>query len=64
MAAARQTAVEVAAAAQRHGLFVRVAGTAVAVCPPLVIDDVELDELFRRLRLAIEEVALGPPSIP
>jgi len=41
-------------AAQRQGLFVRaVGGDTVALCPPLIISEPELDELFSRLGSAL-----------
>jgi 4-aminobutyrate--pyruvate transaminase len=42
------------AAAIEEGLFVRaVGGDTVAICPPLVIDEAEIDELFTRLARAL-----------
>jgi 4-aminobutyrate--pyruvate transaminase len=32
--------------AQKHGLICRMLGDAVALCPPLVINDGEIDEMF------------------
>ena len=41
--------------AQRHGLIVRVVGDRIAFSPPLVIDEPEIDEMLRRLRLALDD---------
>ncbi|MBS0549088.1 MAG: aminotransferase class III-fold pyridoxal phosphate-dependent enzyme, partial [Proteobacteria bacterium] len=40
--------------AQQRGLFVRNMGDRVAVCPPLVINEAELADLFGRLRQSID----------
>lgn len=45
------------AAAQNNGLIVRAIGDAVAVCPPLIITEEQVDELARRLKKAIDETA-------
>ncbi|MEJ2044905.1 MAG: aminotransferase [Reinekea sp.] len=43
-------------ACQRLGLIVRaVAGTSLAFCPPLIITEVQIDELIEKLTLALEE---------
>ena len=34
--------------AQEHGVIVRAIGDAVAFCPPLIITEREIDEMFRR----------------
>lgn len=47
-------AAKVVAFAQDEGLIVRAIGDAVAVCPPLVITDGEVDELFDRLARALD----------
>jgi 4-aminobutyrate---pyruvate transaminase len=44
-----------AAFAERHGLIVRGLGDVVALCPPLVISETEVDELFDRLERALDE---------
>ena len=41
--------------AYQHGLIVRNIGESVAMCPPLVIDDKQIDELFAKLTLALDE---------
>lgn len=47
-------------AAQEHGLITRFLGDTVVVCPPLIIESAEIEEMFRRFRLgldtALEEV--------
>jgi 4-aminobutyrate--pyruvate transaminase len=40
--------------AQALGLFVRNMGDRVAICPPLIINEVELDDLFGRLHKAFD----------
>src|SRR5579883_2252955 len=46
-----------AARAQEHGLIVRAMGDAVALCPPLVITEDEIDEMLRRFGKALDETA-------
>ena len=42
--------------AEQHGLIVRpVLGTRIALCPPLIITEAELDELFDKLVLALND---------
>ena len=41
--------------AGEHGLIVRNVGESVAICPPLVIDDKQVDELFAKLALALDD---------
>ncbi len=44
--------------AAEHGLFVRVMrGESIAICPPLIITDGELDELFDKLGRTLDDVA-------
>jgi len=40
--------------AQARGLFVRSMGDRVAICPPLIINEEELADLFGRLRQALD----------
>ncbi len=48
----------VAAACERHGLLLRpLAGDVIGLCPPLVIREDEIDELFDRLERALDDVA-------
>ena len=44
-----------AARAADHGLIVRNIGESVALCPPLVIDDEQVDELFTKLERALDD---------
>ncbi|HXV24922.1 MAG TPA: aspartate aminotransferase family protein [Alphaproteobacteria bacterium] len=43
------------ARAQDHGLLLRAIGDSVAFCPPLVITEREIDEMFRRWEPALDE---------
>jgi len=43
--------------AQEEGLIVRALGDTLAICPPLIIDDGEIDRLFDRLGIAIDRTA-------
>ena len=40
--------------ALKNGLVVRAAGDTVAICPPLIINDGEIDQLFDRLSLTLD----------
>ena len=40
--------------AQARGLFVRNMGDRIAVCPPLIINEAELADLFGRLRQSLD----------
>ncbi len=44
-------------ACRRHGLIVRGLGDTIAMCPPLVISDEEIDLLFDRLERGLDETA-------
>jgi 4-aminobutyrate--pyruvate transaminase len=44
-----------AARAQDHGLILRAMGDTVAFCPPLIIREEEIDELFDRFEKALED---------
>lgn len=48
------------AAGLEAGIIVRALGSCVVLCPPLTITESEIDELFRRLRLALDTVAARP----
>jgi 4-aminobutyrate--pyruvate transaminase len=49
------------AAAQAEGLFVRaVGGDTVAICPPLILSDREMEWLFQRLGQALKQLATEP----
>src|SRR5581483_3817161 len=43
----------VAARAQEHGLIVRAMGDSIALCPPLIITEAEVDETMRRFGRAL-----------
>jgi 4-aminobutyrate--pyruvate transaminase len=45
------------ARAQAHGLIVRSVGDTVALCPPLIITEAEIDEVLRRFEKALSETA-------
>jgi 4-aminobutyrate--pyruvate transaminase len=40
--------------AVERGLFIRNMGDRIAICPPLIINETELDDLFGRLRQALD----------
>ncbi|GBD43126.1 putative aminotransferase [bacterium HR40] len=49
---------KVVEACERHGLLLRpLAGDVVGICPPLVIRESDIDELFDRLERALDEAA-------
>ena len=50
----RKAGITVAQYALDEGLIVRPLGDTVALCPPLIIDATELDDLFERLGRAID----------
>ena len=41
--------------AQHHGLIIRAIGDVIAVCPPLIITEPEIDLLFDRLKMALDD---------
>jgi len=43
-------------AARKNGLILRITGDRIAVAPPFIITEPEIDEMVRRLRLSLEEV--------
>jgi len=43
--------------AQEHGLICRAMGDNVALCPPLIIAEPEIDDMFKRLGRALDDVA-------
>ncbi len=45
----------VVARAQDNGLIVRAIGDTISICPPLIIDDAQVEELFARLRKSLRE---------
>ena len=46
-----------AALCEKHGLMLRAIGDTLALCPPLVISETEIEALLARLRLALDETA-------
>lgn len=44
-----------ALSAQHHGLFVRPVGDCLALCPPMIIQESEINEMFDRLEKALDE---------
>lgn len=52
----------VAACAEANGLIVRAIGDTIAICPPLVITEQEIDLLIDRLARAIDTAATGLPA--
>ncbi len=46
-----------AARAQAHGIIVRAIGDIIAVCPPLIVKEAEVDEIFDRLQSALDDTA-------
>ena len=46
---------EVAARCEANGLFIRPSGDTIVMAPPLIITPGEIDEMFRRFRLALDE---------
>ena len=40
---------------EAHGLVLRAMGDSVGICPPLIIDDAQVDELFTKLTRALDE---------
>jgi len=47
------------ARAQSHGLIVRHLQDTIALCPPLIVTEAEIDEILRRFERALEETAAG-----
>jgi 4-aminobutyrate--pyruvate transaminase len=41
--------------AHHHGLIVRAVGDSIAFCPPLIINETELNLMFERFRLALDD---------
>ena len=48
----------VAAREQENGLIIRAIGDTIAICPPLIIDGAQVDELVARLRKSLREGAV------
>lgn len=45
------------AAGHEHGLIIRAIGDVVALCPPLIINEDQVDETMKRLRKALDDTA-------
>jgi 4-aminobutyrate--pyruvate transaminase len=41
--------------AQHHGLILRALGDSIAFCPPLIINEAEIDLMFERFALALDD---------
>ena len=51
------------AACQEHGLIVRaLAGDTVAFCPPLIVNESEIDEIWKRFGAALDHAAVLDPA--
>ena len=48
---------QVAKRAEAHGLIVRAIGDTIAVCPPMIIDEAQIDKLLDRLGRALDDTA-------
>ena len=44
--------------AQENGLILRPLGDSVALCPPLIVTEPEIDEIFDRLEKSLDEAAV------
>jgi 4-aminobutyrate--pyruvate transaminase len=40
---------------QKHGLVVRAIGDAVALCPPYIVSEAQIDEIFDRLAKGLDD---------
>ena len=40
---------------EAHGLILRALGDSMAICPPIIITDEQIDELFSKLETALNE---------
>jgi 4-aminobutyrate--pyruvate transaminase len=54
-AAARGVGAYCAGRCEANGLIVRALGDTLAVCPPLIISDAQVDELFTKLAKSLDE---------
>ena len=48
--------------ALKHGIVVRPLGDTIAVCPPLIITEPEIETLAEGLRLALDDTAEALPA--
>ncbi|MDP6876160.1 MAG: aminotransferase [Alphaproteobacteria bacterium] len=53
----------VAACCETNGLFIRPVGDTIVCAPPLIITQAEIDEMFRRLRRALDDGLEGTPQL-
>ena len=54
----QKTGTHLVAQAQQHSLILRtLPGDVIACCPPLVIPESEMDEMFSRFKKAIDDIA-------
>jgi 4-aminobutyrate--pyruvate transaminase len=53
---------DVAARCDANGLFIRPSGDTIVMAPPLIITTSEIDEMFRRFRLALDDSLEGTPK--
>jgi 4-aminobutyrate--pyruvate transaminase len=53
--AARGVGAYCMARCEEHGLVLRAMGDSMAICPPLIIDDRQVDELFSKLERSLDE---------
>jgi 4-aminobutyrate--pyruvate transaminase len=56
--AARGVGAFVATRAQENGLILRALGDSVALCPPLIVTEPEIDAIFDRLEKSLDEAAV------
>jgi len=59
--AAQGVGAQVAARCEAHGLIIRALGDNIAICPPLIITEDQVDELVSKLELSLNEVAAQLP---
>ena len=59
--AAAGVGARVAAQCQENGLIVRAMGDTIALCPPLIITEGEIDEVLARLGRSLDQAAAGLP---
>jgi 4-aminobutyrate--pyruvate transaminase len=54
---ALKVGVRVDDAVKRHGLFLRIVGDRLVFAPPLIIEEAEIEEIAKRLKLGLDDVA-------
>ncbi len=55
----RQIGPQLVRRAERHGLVIRALGDSIAFCPPLIITETQIKEMFARFGRALEELSAG-----